>query len=390
VPIDILMPSAGTDMTEGGIARWAKQPGDAVRKGEVLLDIETDKALVEVKALHDGVLARILAADGALGVKVGSVIAILALPGEDLQAAAVAPRAAAIAAPPAASAVATAAARVAASPLARRVAAAMQVDLAGVHGSGPRGRVVKVDVERAAEAGAAAPAIAAAEPAGWEDLPHSAVRRVIAQRLSEAKRTIPHFYLAIDCDVDALLALRGELAAQAQFKPSINDLLVKAVALALKAVPAVNASWGEEAVRRHRSVDVSVAVATPGGLMTPIVRDADTKSLGAISAEIGALADRARQGRLKPQEFQGGGFTISNLGMHGIREFYAIVNPPQACILAVGACEQRAVVRAGALAIATQMTCTLSADHRVVDGALGAEFLGALRGLVEAPLALLA
>ena len=218
---------------------------------------------------------------------------------------------------------------------------------------------------------AAKPAAGPGERAAGSSVPHTAMRRAIAQRLTQSKQSIPHFYLTIDCDVGALLALRGALEAQAGFKPSLNDFLVRAVALALKEVPGINASWGDDAVQRHAVVDVSVAVATPGGLVTPIVRDADAKSLRAISAEIRALVERARAGPLKAHEIQGGSFTISNLGMAGIREFSAIINPPQSCILAVGASEQRAVVRDGALAIATLMTCTLSADHRLVDGALG-------------------
>ena len=414
MPIEILMPSTGGDMTEGNIARWAVKPGDAVRKDAVLLEIETDKALVEVPAPGDGVLATILAPDGAERVKAGAVIGLIAVAGEDpgalragepAKAAATggAPRAdvgtAAVRAPDAA----PAASRVAASPLARRIASMRQIDLATVPGSGPNGRIVKVDVEKAA-ARAPAPAVAVAptavaaatpspgsgERAAGSIVPHTAMRRAIAQRLTQSKQSIPHFYLTIDCDVGALVALRGALEAQAGFKPSINDFLVRAVALALKEVPGINASWGEDAVQRHAVVDVSVAVATPGGLVTPIVRDADAKSLRTISAEIRSLAERARAGPLKVHEIQGGSFTISNLGMAGIREFSAIVNPPQSCILAVGATEQRAVVRDGALAIATLMTCTLSADHRLVDGVLGAEFLAALRRFVEAPLSLLA
>lgn len=452
MPVDIVMPGTGGEAGEAGIARWNRRPGDAVRKGEALLDIETDKALVEVEAPADGVLARIVVDEGGRAA-VGAVIGVLALAGEDVQAlaapsgapaasaasvasaasaaseaAAVLASAAAAAAaatasapapapapetvPASASAHATASAssRVRASPLARRLAARHAVDLATLRGSGPKGRVVKIDIDRALAAAAAAPvpavagvrgapaagapAVASAAdqhrpPAGATDVPHSAMRRVIAQRLAEAKRNIPHFYLSIDCDVDALLALRSQLEAQAGFKPSVNDFVVKAVALSMKRVPAVNASWGDDAMRRHASVDVSVAVATPGGLMTPIVRDADAKRLAELSAEMKALAARAREGRLRPDEYQGGGFTVSNLGMYGVRDFYAIVNPPQAAILAVGACEQRPVVRDGALAIGTRMTCSLSADHRVVDGAVGAEFLAALRRLLEAPLALL-
>ncbi len=408
MPIEILMPSIGASMSEGSIARWAKQEGDAVKKGEILLDIETDKALVEVESQHDGVLGKILVADGSHGVKVGTVIALLAVNGEvagALAGALLAPQAPTapvpICVPAALPAMVHAAAggkeRIFASPLARRIAASMHMDLTKISGSGPNGRILKADVESAArtvapEAAtkASVPAAAGAESAMWEDIPHSNMRRVIAQRLCEAKQSIPHFYLTIDCCVDALMAVRRQLDGQAtENKPSVNDFIVKAAALAMKSVPGVNASWGEQAIRRHRSVDISVAVATPGGLVTPIVCNADEKSLGRISAEIKALAARAKEGRLRPEEFQGGGFTISNLGMFGVREFSAIINPPQACILAVGACEPRAVVRDGALTVATQMTCTLSVDHRVVDGALGAEFLAAFRYFIEAPLSMM-
>jgi len=412
VPIEILMPSTGGDMTEGNIARWAVKPGDAVRKDAVLLEIETDKALVEVPAPGDGVLATILAPDGAERVKAGAVIGLIAVAGEDpgaLRVAEPARPAGKSAAPPAVadasaggpSDATPAASRVAASPLARRIAAMRQIDLATISGSGPSGRIVKVDVEKAAKLAptpaaatmvtvAAKPGAATGERAAGSSVPHTAMRRAIAQRLTQSKQSIPHFYLTIDCDVGALLALRTALETQAGFKPSLNDFLVKAVALALKEVPGINASWGDDAVQRHAGVDVSVAVATPGGLVTPIVRDANAKSLRTIAAEARALAERAREGPLKAHEIQGGSFTISNLGMHGIREFSAIVNPPQSCILAVGAAEQRAVVRDGALAVATLMTCTLSADHRLVDGVLGAKFLAALRRVVEAPLSLLA
>jgi pyruvate dehydrogenase E2 component (dihydrolipoamide acetyltransferase) len=409
MPIEILMPSTGGDMTEGNIARWAVKPGDAIRKDAVLLEIETDKALVDVPAPGDGVLATILAPDGAQRVKAGAVIGLIAVAGEDpgaLRAAdSATPASKGLAPPPAVAAVAAVAApaanRIAASPLARRVAAMGRIDLAAIRGSGPNGRIVKVDVEQAAKHAPAPAAVTAAataatsgtvigERAAGSSVPHTAMRRSIAQRLTQSKQSIPHFYLTIDCDVGALLVLRAALEAQAGFKPSLNDFLVKAVALALKEVPAINASWSDDAVQRHAGVDVSVAVATPGGLVTPIVRDADAKSLRTIGAEIRALAERARAGPLKAHEIQGGSFTISNLGMYGIREFSAIVNPPQSCILAVGASEQRAVVRDGALAVATLTTCTLSADHRLVDGVLGAEFMGALRRLVEAPLSLLA
>jgi len=254
--------------------------------------------------------------------------------------------------------------------------------------------VLKADVEAASRAGAAAPAVTPAlapAPGGpaYEDIPHSNTRRVIAQRLSEAKRSVPHFYLTIDCDVDALLSARKQANEMIEgLKLSVNDLVIKAVAMALRKVPAANAAWTENAIRRFRDVDVAVAVAAPSGLITPVVRNADAKSLRQISAQMKELAARARAGRLRPDEYQGGGFTISNLGMYGIREFAAIINPPQACILAVGASEQRPVVRDGALAAATMMTCTLSVDHRAVDGALGAEFLAAFKKLIESPIAL--
>jgi pyruvate dehydrogenase E2 component (dihydrolipoamide acetyltransferase) len=406
VPIEILMPQVAPSMTEGNIIRWTKKVGEAVKKGEILLEIETDKALVEVEAQHDGVLGKILVPEGSNGVKVESPIALLAVNGESpasLGAAAPAAKAPAAAAKTAAAAPAApvpAAApapapepregRVFASPLARRIAKEMNVDLARIAGSGPNGRVLKADVEAASRA---APAVARAPeiigPA-WEEIPHSSVRRVIAQRLGEAKRNIPHFYLTIDCNVDALLDARKQINDLIEgTKLSVNDFVIKAAALTLRKFPAVNASWTDNAIRRYRDVDISVAVATPNGLITPVVRSADRKSLGRISVEMKELSERAKLGRLRPEEFQGGGFTISNLGMYGIREFAAIINPPQACILAVGSAEQRPVVRDGALAVASMMTCTLSVDHRAVDGALGSEFLAAFKKVIEAPIAML-
>jgi pyruvate dehydrogenase E2 component (dihydrolipoamide acetyltransferase) len=407
VPTEILMPAVSPSMTEGGIARWLKREGDPVKAGEPLVEIETDKAVVEYEAQNDGILGRILVPDGSPSVKVDQVIALLLRPGDDPAAvpqgspkppapaavaappAASTPVAAAFAAaiPPAAAAPTAATGRIPASPLARRLAAGRNIDLAALTGSGPHGRVVRVDVERAA----ARPAVpAAAAGATYQSFPNNTMRRMIAQRLTEAKQTIPHFYLGIDCDIDAMLDMRRELNGWADgAKLSVNDFIIKAVALAMKQVPGVNASWSEAAILRHPSVDVSVAVSTPSGLVTPIIRAADLKSLSQISGEMKALAERGRQGRLEAREYQGGGFTISNLGMYGIREFAAIINPPQSCILAVGAGEQRAVVKDGALAIATVMSCTLSADHRVVDGTLGAEFLAAFRKLVEHPMNML-
>jgi pyruvate dehydrogenase E2 component (dihydrolipoamide acetyltransferase) len=350
-------------------------------------------------------------------VKVNTVIALLAGKGEDPRGAAAAAAAAPAAAAPtpasqtaalatqaapaplshaafaaastaSASSTHTAGGRIFASPLARRIAKELNVDLARVAGSGPNGRVLKADVESASRAGPAAPATAILAGA-YEDIPHTNTRRVIAQRLSEAKRSIPHFYLTIECNVDALLAARKQANEIVDgMNLSVNDFVVKAVAMSLRKVPAVNAAWTETAIRRFRDVDVAVAVAAPSGLITPVVRNADAKSLRQISAEMKELAGRAKENRLRPDEYQGGGFTISNLGMFGIREFAAIINPPQACILAVGASEQRPVVRDGALAVATMMTCTLSVDHRAVDGALGAEFLATFKKLIESPIAL--
>lgn len=395
---EITMPALSASMLEGDLARWLKQEGDVVELGEVLLEIETDKALVEFEAPASGTLVRVTVPAGSQGVKVGTTLAWLLQPGE------VVPDRASKAPSPA-----DAPDRIPSSPLARRLAKQAGLSLAAIRGSGPRGRVVQVDIESALRDGGAVPAPVATVPAGtvpryapavpapampdepaFEDIPHTKTRRVIAQRLSESKQQAPHFYMTIDCQIDALLALRAQInTAMPARKVSVNDLVVRAVAVALRQVPAVNASWTDHAIRRWKEIDLSIAVATPAGLITPVLRRADTKALGALSAEIQSLVERAREGRLKPAEFQGGGFSISNLGMFGVREFAAILNPPQACILAVGAGEQRAVVRDGVLAVATVMTCTLSVDHRVVDGAVGAEFLAAFKRLIEQPLGML-
>lgn len=413
------MPAVSPSMTQGNIARWLKKEGETVEAGEILFEVETDKAVVELEAQNAGVLGKIFFPDGSQNVKVDATIALLLAPGETssalTQTMAAAPAAKAVPAPAAspaaphvaASAVAsvaavatapmTASGRILASPLARRMAAERRVDLASIKGSGPGGRIVKLDVEAAqATAISAVPAVPAvpvaafASVSAYEEIPNSSMRRTIAKRLSEAKQTIPHFYVSIDCSIDALLRLRSEIAdCPDGTKLSVNDFVIKAASLALRKLPGVNASWTEAAIRRYSSVDVSVAVSTPSGLITPIIRNADIKSLAQISAEVKDLAERARLGKLREEEYQGGGFTISNLGMYGIREFAAIINPPQSAILAIGAGEQRAVVRDGALAIATVMTCTLSADHRVVDGALGAEYLAAFKKLIEHPLSML-
>ncbi|CAA7613806.1 Dihydrolipoyllysine-residue acetyltransferase component of pyruvate dehydrogenase complex [Magnetospirillum sp. LM-5] len=421
MPIEILMPALSPTMTEGTLARWLKAEGDAVKSGDVLAEIETDKATMEFEAVDEGVLGKIVVPAGTSGVAVNTLIGVILAEGEsaaDIKAgapkAAAAPAAAVpTAAAPAAAAPVAAAAhsgpRVFASPLAKRIAADAGIDLKAVAGSGPYGRIVKADVEKAKAGGtakpapvaASAPAAAAPKPApvpaaanpfepAFEEIPNSTMRKVIARRLTEAKATIPHFYLSIDCELDALLKVRSELNGRSDaYKLSVNDFVIRAVALALKKVPAANASWGEDAIKRYTDVDVSVAVATPAGLITPIIRHADHKGLASISAEMKELAGKAKDNKLKPEEFQGGGFTISNLGMYGVKDFAAIINPPQGAILAVGAGLQRPVVKAGALAIATVMTCTLSVDHRVIDGAVGAEFLAAFKKLIEDPLSML-
>lgn len=407
MPVTIAMPQMSPTMTEGTLARWLAAEGDAVRAGDVLAEVETDKATMEIEAADDGTLARILVAEGTENVPVGQAIAMLLQEGESTAAlppadapppAAASPSPAPTAdappsAPPASapepppSAAPGARKRIAASPLARSMARQAGLELATVAGSGPHGRIVKRDVEAALAAGVAkAPSPAAA----FQEVRLTAMRRTIAQRLQEAKRTIPHFYLTADCRLDELLALRQRIAGRrGGHKPSINDFIVRALALALVEVPEANAQWAGDAIRRFSSVDLAVAVAVEGGLVTPVLRAAEGKGLLAISREMAALVSRARAGKLLPEDYQGGGFTLSNLGMYGVRQFDAVINPPQAGILAVGAGEQRPVVQDGALAVATLMTCTLSADHRVIDGVAGARLLAAFKGLVEDPLALL-
>jgi pyruvate dehydrogenase E2 component (dihydrolipoamide acetyltransferase) len=415
---DITLPALAPSMLEGTLARWLKKPGETVEAGEQIAEIETDKALVELEAAVGGVLTEILVAQGTANVKVDTVIARVRASGAaapDTAPAAPAPASAALAAPAAPAAVAPIAtrpagapakpalraemARVVASPIARRLAGGHGIDLSALKGTGPNGRIVRADVEMVMQRNArdepatAASPPAAAVPAGaaYDEIPHTSMRRVIAQRLSESKREVPHFYLKAECQVDALLALRKQVNEDQPdgAKISVNDLIVKAVGHALRRVPDANASWTENAIRRWHSVDISVAVATPGGLITPVVREVDRKSLGVVASEIRSLAQRARDGRLRPEEYQGGGFTISNLGMYGVSEFSAIINPPQACILAVGAAQQQPVVCEGELAVATVLRLTLSVDHRVVDGAVGAQFLAALKSALEKPWAML-
>jgi pyruvate dehydrogenase E2 component (dihydrolipoamide acetyltransferase) len=419
MPIQILMPALSPTMTEGNLAKWTKKEGDMVKPGEVIAEIETDKATMEVEAVDEGKLAKILVPAGTQGVKVNQVIAVLLGEGEkDLPAgftanqnppaakAAPAPQAQAASASTAPMAAAmpssTHGPRIYASPLAKRMAEQAGIDLKRVTGSGPGGRIVKSDVERAKTSGpqqtaAAAPqgidAIDYANKLGipYDLIPNSMTRKVIAKRLTESKQTVPHFYLTVDCKIDRLLDLRKQLNETIEgAKISVNDFVMKAVAIALRQVPAANASWAESGILMYKNVDVCMAVATPQGLITPILKNADAKSIQQLSVEAKALAGKARDNKLKPEEFMGGSFTVSNLGMFGIKEFSAIINPPQACILAVGAGEQRPVVVDGGLAIATVMSCTLSVDHRVVDGAVGAEFLSAFKKLVEEPIRLFA
>ena len=389
-----------------------KKEGDQFERGEVIAEIETDKATIEFEAADEGVIGAILIPAGTQGVKVNQPIALILGEGEHRDAiqsvqpsqnSTSAPAAAAQASPPRpvhpAKPVASpmsangenANERVFASPLARRLAREAEVDLSRLVGSGPGGRVLRLDVERAKAdidiGDVSPPAMAAGR---YREVALSLMRKVITRRLSESKQTIPHFYLTIDCDLDRLLALRAEInARRGDAKVSVNDFIVRAVALALVKAPAANASFTETAIRLYDDVDVALAVATPNGVITPVIRQADRKSLLAISAEVKALAGRAREGKLLPEEYRGGSFTVSNLGMYGVRAFAAIVDPPQACILAVGAGEQRVVVKDGAPAVATMMTNTLSVDHRVVDGAVGAEFLSAYKELIEDPRALL-
>ncbi|KAA5601658.1 pyruvate dehydrogenase complex dihydrolipoamide acetyltransferase [Blastochloris sulfoviridis] len=462
MPIDILMPALSPTMEKGNLAKWLKKEGDSIKAGDVIAEIETDKATMEVEAADDGVLAKIMVPAGTADVPVNQVIAVLAGEGEDVAATASATSAKASAAPlgaasgettkqsktqaaipdsepaqgPAsaqgeglmaapAAASAKSNGRVLASPLARRLAREAGLDLSTVSGSGPRGRIVMRDI--AAVRGvataaqpttqpAAVPAPVAGEaprslpvpasdaairamyaPGSFEEIPHDTMRKVIARRLTEAKTTIPHFYLTVDIALDALLALRATINANAPkgpdgepaFKLSVNDFIIKALALALLRVPDANVTWTEGAMLRHRQADVGVAVAIPGGLITPVVRDAGRKPLSAISNEMKDFAARAKTRRLKPEEYTGGATAVSNLGMFGVKEFAAVINPPHATLLAVGAGEPRPVVKDGQLAVATVMSATLSVDHRAVDGALGAQLLAAVKTYLEAPVTML-
>ncbi|MFT8522440.1 pyruvate dehydrogenase complex dihydrolipoamide acetyltransferase [Gluconobacter oxydans] len=401
---DILMPALSPTMTEGKLARWLKAEGDTVSAGDVIAEIETDKATMEVEAVDEGILGRILIQEGVEGIPVNTPIAVLVEDGEAVPEASstqapAAPKAEAAPAVSTGTAPAKAAAeekgeRIFVSPLARRMARERGIALDALTGSGPNGRILKRDVEKGVTAPKTAPKAApsavplAASEETVRRVPNSTMRKVIARRLTESKTQVPHFYVSVDIELDALLELRSKLNATAQensFKISVNDMMIKAVALALKKVPGVNVQFTDAETLHFENVDISMAVSVPDGLITPIIRNADRKSLRQISVEAKDLAKRARAGKLKPEEFQGGTFSISNMGMFGVREFAAIINPPQAGILAIASGEKRAVVRGSEIAVATVMTATLSVDHRAVDGALGAEWLNALRDIVQNP-----
>ena len=454
---NILMPALSPTMEKGNLAKWLKKEGDAVKSGDILAEIETDKATMEVEAIDEGILSKILVAEGTADVPVNQPIAFIK--GDDEEASAAPPPAAAAPAQATASAgpkeddaavvpqdvalphaysrdpgttsVAAGQAnghdtsRVFASPLARRLAKDSGLDLSAIKGSGPRGRIVERDVMAAKESGSAktgAPQSAAAgvtnapmqaapsspvgmsdetvkklfPPGSFEEVPHDSMRKTIARRLVEAKSTIPHFYLSVDCELDALLSLREQINKQApqkdgkpRWKVSVNDFVIKALALALRDVPDANVTWTEGAMLRHQHADIGVAVSIPGGLITPVVTRAEEKPLSVIATEMLDLASRARQRKLKPAEYQGGTSAVSNLGMFGIKNFSAVINPPHATILAVGAGEDRVIVRGGQPAVAKVMSVTMSTDHRAVDGALGAELLAAFKAMIENPMRML-
>ena len=446
---NILMPALSPTMTEGTLARWLKKEGEQVSAGDVIAEIETDKATMEVEAVDEGVLGRILVPDGTAGVKVNDPIAVLVEEGESAPDEAAGGKAAPTAEPAKAEAASSPiqtptqtatpgqprdpvqpmpnghdAGRVFATPLARRMAKQAGIDLASLKGSGPNGRIIRIDVEAAHKGGTAAPAPSPAEVAAEREpvtlkaepapvpalaqpqkpaaitaphrlVPNSQMRRVISRRLTESHQQVPNFFVTLDMEIDALLRLRGELNAKlpkegpGAFKLSVNDFVIKAAAATLRRVPQLNASYTEEAMVLYEDVDISIAVSMPDGLITPILRRADQKGLATISAEMKDLGARAKTGKLKPEEFQGGTFSISNMGMFGTKQFTSIINPPQAAILAVGVGEQRPVVKNGALAVATVMTCTLTVDHRVADGALGAQWMAAFKAIMEDPLSLM-
>jgi pyruvate dehydrogenase E2 component (dihydrolipoamide acetyltransferase) len=443
--VKILMPALSPTMEKGNLSRWLKKEGDTIKSGDVIAEIETDKATMEVEAIDDGVIAKIVVPEGTQDVAVNALIALVAQEGEDVKAVAAdggsaapapkAPASAPAAAPaPAAAAPAPAASapapsapapaapkpasgeRVFASPLAKRLAKEAGLDLAQVSGSGPHGRIVERDIKAAAAGGGAKAAPAAAKsapalapgmsdetikkffaPGSYEEVPHDSMRKVIARRLVEAKTTIPHFYLTLDCNLTALMAAREAINAaapkdkdkQPAYKVSVNDFVIKALAMALQRVPEANVTYTENTMLKHKTSDIGVAVSIPGGLITPIVRNAQTKGLAAISNEMKDYAARARARKLKPEEYQGGSSAVSNLGMFGIKNFSAVINPPHATILAVGVGEERVIVEKGQMKVATMMSVTMSTDHRAVDGALGAQLISAFKDFIENPVGML-
>jgi len=429
--IEIFMPALSPTMEKGTLAKWLVKEGDTVESGDVIAEIETDKATMEVESIDDGTVAKILVSEGSEDVPVGQIIAVLAEEGEDVADVSVSKNKAdtiaveqpeAVTAPVATSAPSTSAAkpvaaplavsndRIKASPLAKRIAKQSGLDLSSISGTGPHGRIVKRDVENASVSAAPAPSTTAVEPAvsptpasapvtygPHDDIPYheerlSGMRKVIAKRLTESKTTVPHFYLTIECELDALLAQRKELNAKladSGGKISVNDFIIRATALALKKVPAANVQFAGDKMYWYERADISVAVAVEGGLVTPVVRGADSKGLAEISADVKELAGKARDGKLMPEDYAGGTISISNLGMYGIKEFSAVINPPQGAILAIGAGEQRPVVKDGALGVASVMTVTMSCDHRAIDGAVGAEFLAAFKGFIQDPITML-
>jgi pyruvate dehydrogenase E2 component (dihydrolipoamide acetyltransferase) len=436
MPINILMPALSPTMEKGNLARWLKKEGDKIKSGDVLAEIETDKATMEVEAVDEGILAKIVVPDGTADVPVNDVIGLITEEGEDASAISVSAKAA----PPTASAAAPASespapapisaapsptpaaalnghadhGRIFASPLARRVAKEAGVDLAAIKGSGPHGRVVERDVKTALAEGPkpqpAAPARPAYtpglsdeiikayfEPGTYEAVPHDTMRKTIARRLAEAKQTIPHFYLTVDCEIDTLLKLREDINRSAPlnkdgkpaYKISVNDMVIKALALAIVRVPGANVTFTEAAMLHHQHADVAVAVAIPDGLITPVVRAADTLPLSVLSNMMKDMVARAKERRLKPNEYQGGVTAVSNLGMFGIKDFCAVINPPQSSIMAIGMDEERAIVKNGAIVAAHMMSATISCDHRAMDGAKGAELISAFKKLIENPISML-
>ncbi len=416
MPIEILMPALSPTMKEGNLAKWVKKEGDKIKAGEVIAEIETDKATMEVEAVDEGTLGKILVAEGTENVAVNSCIALLLEDGEDKKAVenyavkSAVPSAevkkeevkAAVSAPAAPTFVAAAPATTnasfpsstKASPLAKRIAKEEGVAISQIQGTGPHGRVIKDDVLDFLKSGGARAGVVRRNPQEFYALKNNNMRKVIARRLLESKQTVPHFYLSCELNINKLMELRAALNEVAphdengtpEYKISVNDLIIKATAMALKKVPEANSAWTDDAVLVYNNVDISMAVAIDGGLITPIIKNADQKTIQAISKEAKQLAKKARDGKLQPEEFQGGSFSISNLGMFGIDNFAAIVNPPQSCILAVARAVDKPIVEHGQIKIASMMNVTLSSDHRSVDGAVGAEFLKALRRYIEHPI----